>query len=165
MKKRRPDAAVQTLAEVIAFNDKHSEQQMPYFGQELFEKAQAKGPLTTPAYLKALTSNRKMARGAIDGALTKFKLDALIAPTMDPPWLIDPVLGDLGTASATSPAAVAGYPSLTVPAGAVLGLPIGLMFFGAAWTEATLLRLAYAFEQATKHRTPPTFPSTVTPRP
>jgi amidase len=165
LEKRRPDAKVKSLADVIAFNLANAEKEMPYFNQELFEKAVAKGPLSTPAYVKARDGNRKKARGAIDALIAKHKLDALIAPTMDPAWLIDPVLGDLGTASGYSLAAVAGYPSLTVPAGMVLGLPVGLMFFGAAWSEARLLQLGFAYEQATKHRVPPTFAASVTPRP
>ena len=159
------DGPVKSLAEVIAFNEKNADFELPWFGQELFEKAQAKGPLTDPAYRKALEGNLKRARAqGIDAAISKHKLDALITTTMDPPHLIDLVLGDHFTGSGTGPAAVAGYPSLTVPMGNVSGLPMGLLFFGPAWSEATLLRLGFAYEQGTRRRTLPTLASTLTPR-
>jgi amidase len=121
--------------------------------------AEAKGPLTNPAYLKALTANRRQARTlGLDAVMNKHRLDALVAPTFGPPWLIDLVSGDAIPASASSPssvAAVAGYPHVTVPMGYFRGLPLGISFIGRAWSEPTLIKIAYAYEQATKHRRPP----------
>jgi amidase len=157
-----PSAPVRTLADIIAFNDKHKEKAMPYFGQEIMVMAQAKGPLTDAAYTKALAKDRRMSRTeGIDATLAKHRLDAIVAPTGGPPWLIDLVNGDAFGGSSTTPAAVAGYPSITVPAGYFRGLPIGLSFIGGAWSEPTLIKLAYAFEQATKVRKPPQFRETV----
>ncbi len=152
---------VRSLAELIAWNESHAEQEMPCFGQELLIKAAAKGPLTEAAYLKALDSCRTLARrDGIDATLAKHRLDAIVAPTGGPPWLIDLLNGDSPSGGSSTPAAVAGYPSITVPAGQVWGLPIGISFIGPAYGEATLLRLAYAFEQATRHRRPPRFRAT-----
>ena len=126
--------------------------------------AEAKGPLTSAKYTSALARNRQLTRAlGIDATMTKFKLDALVAPTGAPAWLIDLVNGDSSFASAASPssvAAVAGYPHITVPAGSYRGLPVGMSFIGRAWSEPTLIKLAYAFEQATKHRKPPAFAPT-----
>jgi amidase len=131
---------------------------MPYFGQELLLQAEEKGPLTSPEYRQALAANHRLARKeGIDATLAKHQLDALIAPTGGPAWLIDRVNGDSYSGGSTSPAAVAGYPGITVPAGFFRGLPIGLSFFGPAWSEGKLLRYAYAFEQETKARQPPGF--------
>jgi amidase len=153
---------VRTLAEIIAFNDSHRDAELPYFGQELMLQAQAKGPLTTPAYHTALARCRQFARvEGIDATMAAHGLDALVAATGGPPWLIDLVDGDYGQGGSTSPAAVAGYPSITVPAGYARGLPIGLSFMGRAYSEPTLLKLAYAFEQATTVRKPPKFAATV----
>ncbi len=154
-----PSSPVRTLADLIAFNREHREQEMKYFGQELFEQAQAKGPVTDDAYRKALDHNHRMARtDGIDATMDRFRLDAIIAPTMGPAPLIDLVNGDPGGGgSSTSPAAVAGYPSITVPCGYVFGVPVGLSFFGRAYTEGVLLRLAYAYEQASKMRVPPRY--------
>jgi amidase len=153
-----PDAPVHTLAEAIAWNEKHRAEEMPYFGQEIFQQAEAKGPLTDKAYLEALEKCRRLSRKeGIDATLAKHKLDALMAPTQGPVWLIDLVNGDSEGGGSSTPAAVAGYPSITVPAGSVAGLPVGMSFFGAAWSEPVLIRLAYAFEQATKHRRAPRF--------
>ncbi len=153
-----PDAPVRTLKDLIAWNESHRAQEMPYFGQELFEQAEAKGPLTDPAYQKALANNRRLARKeGIDATLAKHRLDAIVAPTGTPAWLIDLVNGDPSSLSSSSPAAVAGYPSITVPAGEVRGLPVAISFIGPAWSEGKLIRYAYAFEQATKHRRPPRF--------
>ena len=153
-----PAAPVRSLAELIDFNQRHRATEMPFFGQELLVMAEAKGPLTDPAYRKALAGCRRLARrDGIDATLARHRLDALVAPTGGPPWLIDLVNGDSPSGGSSSPAAVAGYPSITVPAGQVYGLPIGISFFGAAWSEPTLIRIAYAFEQATRHRQPPRF--------
>ena len=153
-----PKAPVRTLADVIAFNEKNRNREMPFFGQELFLKAQDKGPLTTPAYLEALEKCRRLSRKeGLDAVLDQHRLDALVAPTGAPAWVIDPVSGDHFVGGNSTPAAVAGYPSISVPMGFVFGLPVGLSFLGRAWSEATLLRLAFAFEQATRHRRPPRF--------
>jgi amidase len=155
---------VHSLKDVIAFNDAHQEQEMPYFGQEIMTMAEKKGPLTSAKYTAALARNQRMARRlGIDAVMTKFKLDALVAPTGGPAWLTDVVNGDSSAANAASPStvtSVAGYPHITVPAGYYRGLPVGISFFGRAWSEATLIKLAYAYEQATKHRRPPTFAAT-----
>ena len=154
-----PKAPVHSLKDIIDFNEKNATKEMPYFGQDVMIKAQAKGPLTTPAYLKALKRNHELARTrGIDAIMGKHKLDALIAPTAPPAWPIDLPNGDhFPGGDFTGPAAVAGYPHITVPAGYVFGLPVGLSFVGKAYSEPVLLRLAYAFEQATKFRKPPRF--------
>jgi amidase len=153
-----PQARVHTLEDVIRFNDAHAEREMPYFGQELFLQAQEKGPLTTPEYREALEKNRRLARAeGLDAVMDQHKLDAVVAPTGGPAWLTDLVNGDhFGGGSSTAPA-VAGYPNVTVPAGFVFGLPVGISFIGRPWSEPVLLKLAYAFEQATGHRRPPRF--------
>ena len=154
-------APVRSLAELIAFNERHRAAEMPFFGQELLERAQAKGTLADPAYRKALARCRLLARRrGIDATLARHRLDAIVAPTGGTPWLIDLVNGDAPSGGSSTPAAVAGYPSITVPAGQVFGLPVGISFIGAAWSEPTLIRLAYAFEQATRHRLPPRFQPT-----
>ena len=149
---------------MIAFNDAHKDQEMPYFGQEILEMAEKKGPLTDPKYRAALSSNRQKARAlGIDAVMTQHKLDALFAPTGGVPWLTDLVNGDSSAANAEAPStitSVAGYPHITVPAGYFRGLPVGVSFFGRAWSEPTLIKLAYAYEQATKHRKPPAFAPT-----
>jgi amidase len=156
-----PTAPVHSLADIIAFNARTKDREMPYFAQELMEQAQAKGPLTDAAYLAALAKNHALARTrGIDAVMDRYSLDALIAPTSGPPWLTDLANGDYATNGSSTPAAVAGYPHITVPGGYAFGLPVGISFFGRAWSESTLIKLAYAFEQATKHRRPPTFPST-----
>jgi len=163
--KLRPNVKVRSLADVIAFNKGHREQEMPYFEQEILEKAQAKGPLTEKAYEEARAKCLRLARKeGIDAVLAKFKLDAIVAPTAAPAPLIDYVNGDPNWPSCTTPAAVAGYPHITVPAGFVHGLPVGISFFGAAWSEPSLLRLAYSFEQATKVRRAPGFAGSLTTR-
>ncbi|HYO66262.1 MAG TPA: amidase [Archangium sp.] len=152
---------LKTLADLIRFNEEHRDTELPWFGQELFLQAQEKGPLTDKKYLKALAACRKLSREqGIDAVMAKHKLDALVAPTQAPPGLIDLVNGDHWLGSSSSPAAVAGYPSITVPAGYVAGLPVGLSFIGRAWSEPVLLRLAFAYEQASKHRRAPGFAPT-----
>jgi len=155
---------VHSLKDLIAFNDAHRNQEMQYFGQEIMAMAEKNGPLTSAKYTAALARNHQMARTlGIDAVMTKFKLDALVAPTGAPAWLTDLVNGDSSAANAASPStvtSVAGYPHITVPAGYYGGLPVGMSFFGRAWSEATLLKFAYAYEQATKHRRPPTFAAT-----
>ncbi len=156
LKTYAPQAKVQTLADVIAYNRQHAAREMPWFRQELFEKAQALGGLDSPAYRQALDECVKGARTeGLDRAFETHRLDALIAPTGGPAWLIDPVNGDHYGGSFSTPAAVAGYPHLTVPAGFVQGLPLGLSFVGKPYTEAQLLGYGLAFEQATMHRRAP----------
>lgn len=153
---------VHSLADVIAFNDRHREQEMPYFGQELMLQAQAKGPLTEPEYVKALADCRRMSRTeGIDAVMDQHNLDALICPTGTPAWLTDLVNGDANEPSSSGIAAVAGYPHITVPMGFDFGLPVGVSFFGRAWSEPALIKIAYAYEQGTNHRKPPRFLATV----
>ncbi|PYR33541.1 MAG: amidase [Acidobacteria bacterium] len=157
-----PASPVHSLADVIAFNDAHAREEMPYFGQEIMTMADKKGPLTTAVYRAALARNRRLTRElGIDLVMTRHRLDALVAPTGAPAWLTDLVLGDSSLASSDAPStvtSVAGYPHITVPAGLFRGLPVGISFFGRAWSEPTLIKLAYAYEQATRHRRPPAFP-------
>jgi amidase len=154
-----PDAPVRSLADVIAFNEANAARVMPHFGHEYMLEAEAKGGLDTAEYVTARDANHQRLRAdGIDKLLSEHRLDALIAPSGGPAWLTDHVNGDHysdGGSGFSSPAAIAGYPSLTVPAGFVAGLPIGLGFFAGAWQEGTLLRLGYAFEQATQARRPP----------
>jgi amidase len=158
LKKLPAAARVHTLADLIAFNEREKEREMPFFGQEIFEMAQKKGPLTSPAYKKAMATCRARSRTrGIDAVMLAHRLDAIVAPTGGPSWPIDPVNGDHFLGASSTPAAVAGYPSITVPAGFVHGLPVGLSFITRPWTEARLLGLAYSFEQATHHRRPPQF--------
>ena len=146
-----------SLEDLIAFNERESAREMPFFGQELFISAQKKGPLTTPAYRAALTKCRALARAqGIDLVLRRHRLDAVVAPTGSPAWTTDPINGDHFSGASSTPAAVAGYPSITVPAGDAFGLPVGVSFIGRAWSEARLIGLAYAYEQASQHRHPPT---------
>ncbi|MGH7870539.1 MAG: amidase, partial [Candidatus Dormibacteraceae bacterium] len=151
-------SSVHTLEDLIKFNEAHAKEEMPYFGQETFIKSQAKGPLTSKEYLDDLEKNHRLTRTeGIDAVMDKLHLDALIAPTGAPAFTTDLVNGDHDTGGSSTPAAVAGYPDVTVPAGFVFGLPVGISFFGRAWSEPTLIKFAYAFEQATKHRQPPKF--------
>jgi amidase len=157
-----PEAPVRTLADVIAFNQAHRELELPWFGQETLVRAEEKGPLTDDAYLKALEACRRHSRDeGIDAIMNEHNLTALVAPTTGPAHVTDHLYGDRGSGSSTSAAAVAGYPSITVPAGDVMGLPVGLSFFGRAWSEPALLRVAFAFEQATHARQPPRFAPTL----
>lgn len=156
-----PSAPVHSLKDLIAFNVREKDREMPFFGQEILVMSEKKGPLTSVAYLKALATCRTRARTAgIDAVMTKFKLDALVAPTGGPAWMTDLVNGDHFLGASSTPAAVAGYPSITVPAGFAYGLPVGISFIGRAWSEPTLIQLAYAYEQATRHRKPPKFLAT-----
>jgi amidase len=147
---------VRSLQDVIEFNERNRAREMPYFGQDSFLEAAEKGPLTSYAYLESLAKCRRLTRTeGIDRVMDQFKLDALVAPTIGPACLTDLVNGDRWLGGSSTAAAVAGYPSVTVPAGFVFGLPVGISFFGRAWSEPTLLRLAFAFEQATKWRRAP----------
>ena len=150
---------VKTLEDLIAFNERQKEKELTYFGQEILVQAQAKGPLTEQEYLKALDKDHLLARiQGIDAVMAEHGLDALVAPTGSPPSLIDLVNGDPGGGgSFSSPAAVAGYPHITLPLGYVRGLPVGLSFVGRPWSEGTLIKLAYSFEQGTHARRPPRF--------
>lgn len=151
-------ARVRSLEDLIAWNEEHREREMPYFGQEILVMAQEKGPLTDAAYRRALADcRRKTRRDGIDAVIDRHRLDALVCPTSGPPWLIDLVNGDYGAGGSSSAPAVAGYPHITVPGGYVFGLPVGISFIGRAWSEPTLFKLAYAYEQGTRHRKAPRF--------
>ncbi len=154
----RPNAQVKSLADVIAFNEKNRDKEMPYFAQDLFVKAQEKGPLTDKEYIAALAANHSLSREkGIDAVMDKFHLDALVAPTGGPAWITDLANGDHAVGGSSNAAAVAGYPNINVPAGFVFGLPIGISFFGRAWSEPTLLKIAYGFEQLVNARKTPQF--------
>ena len=153
---RGPASPVKSLADLIAFNEREKAREMPYFGQEMLLRAQKKGPLTSPAYRAARATCRSLAREqGIDLVLKTHRLDAIVAPTGSPAWTTDLVNGDHFTGASSTPAAVAGYPSIAVPAGQAFGLPVGISFIGTAWSEPKLIALAYAYEQATKHRRAP----------
>ncbi|MGB9196678.1 MAG: amidase [Terriglobales bacterium] len=157
-----PNAPVHTLKDIIEFNERNREKEMLYFGQDLFIKAEEKGPLTEKEYLDALAKNRQLTRSeGIDALMDKHQLDAIVAPTGSPAWLTDLVNGDHAAGGSSNAAAVAGYPNINVTAGFVFGLPVGISFFGRAWSEPTLIKLAYGFEQAVKARKPPRFLRTI----
>ena len=148
--------SVNSLEEVIRFNAENAEVVMPFFGQEVMEAAQKKGPLSEDAYLKALADSKRISQAAIDGALKSNRIDAIIAPANSPAWLTDHVNGDVGFGlSSSSYAAVSGYASVTVPAGFFRGLPIGVSFIAGAYSDEQLIHMAYAFEQARKARRAP----------
>ncbi|HEX6540446.1 MAG TPA: amidase [Ktedonobacterales bacterium] len=156
-----PEARVQSLEELIAFNREHAAREMPYFGQELFEMAQEKGPLSEEEYLQARAECLRMGRDeGIDAVMREHQLDALCMPSNAPAWKIDLIDGDHDIGGSAQPAALAGYPAITVPAGYSFGLPLGITFMGRAFSEPKLLGLAYAFEQATRFRRPPTYAAT-----
>src|ERR1700724_1854454 len=157
-----PGAPVRTLQDIIDFNDRNRQKEMPYFGHDLFLKAQAKGPLTEKEYLEAVEKNHQLARTeGIDALMDKYHLDAIVAPTGGPAWLTDLVNGDHVAGGSSNAAAVAGYPNINLTAGFFSGLPVGIWFFGRSWSEPTLIRLAYAFEQTIKARQAPRFLSTI----
>ena len=158
-----PDAPVRTLAEIIEFNERNADVEMPHFGQQRLIASEARGPLTDQEYLDAVRAIQRGNReDGIDALMDEHNLDAIVAPTRGLAWKTDHILGDsLGGGSSAGPAAIAGYPDITVPMGFVSGLPAGVSFFGRRWSEPVLLRIAYAFEQATSHRAPPTFAETL----
>ncbi|HKF04182.1 MAG TPA: amidase [Candidatus Sulfotelmatobacter sp.] len=157
-----PSAPVRTLKDIIEFNDRNHSMELPHFGQDLFLKAESKGPLTEKAYLDALAKNHQLARAeGIDAVMEKNHLDALVGPTGGPAWLTDLVNGDHSAGGSSNSAAVAGYPNINVTGGYISGLPVGVSFFGRAWSEPTLIKIAYSFEQATKARQAPRFLPTI----
>jgi len=152
---------VASLTDLIGYNTEHKDRELPFFGQDILEMAQKKGPLTDPKYRQARATCVRYARTlGIDAVMTRHRLDALVCPTSGPATLIDLINGDYGSGSSSSGPAVAGYPHITVPGGYVFGLPVGMSFIGRAWSEPTLFKLAYAFEQATKQRKAPGFAAT-----
>lgn len=159
-----PTAPVKTLKEIIEFNDRNRQREMPYFGQDLFLKSESKGPLTDKEYTDALAKNHQLARTeGIDATMDKYHLDAIVAPTGGPAWLTDLINGDHVAGGSSNAAAVAGYPNINITAGYLWGLPVGISFFGRAWSEPTLIKIAYSFEQATKARQSPRFMTTTEP--
>jgi amidase len=153
-----PAAPAKTLKDLIAFNERNRDRELRYFGQEIFEQAQAKGPLTSKEYTLALAKNRRLSRASgIDAVMMKHNLQAIVAPTGSPTWPIDLLNGDHFTGASSTPAAVSGYPSITLPIGYSYELPVGISFIGRAWSEGTLIRLAYALEQTLNVRRPPRF--------
>ena len=159
-----PSAPVRTLKDIIDFNDRNRQEEMPYFGQDIFLRAEAKGPLTDKEYLDTVAKNYQLARTeGIDALMDKHQLDAIVGPTAGPAWLTDLINGDSSSGGSSGAAAVAGYPNVTVTAGLISGLPVGISFFGRAWSEPVLIKLAYAFEQASKARQAPRFLPTISP--
>lgn len=157
-----PTAPVRTLADIIEFNEKNRDRELPFFGQDILRGAQAKGPLSDKQFIDALDECRRLSRAqGIDAVMDKHRLDAIIAPTGGPAAKTDLLYGNRHVGGSSTAAAVAGYPNITVPAGDVLGLPLGISFFGRAFSEPTLLKLAYGFEQATARRKPPKYLATV----
>ena len=159
---RRGNTQMKSLKDVIEFNERNRAREMPYFGQDIFIKSEQKGGLDSKEYIDALALNQRLTRAeGIDFIMDKFKLDALVAPTGGPAWLTDLINGDHSAGGSSNAAAVAGYPNINVTAGNLWGLPVGISFFGRAWSEPTLLKIAYSFEQLTKARQKPRFLATV----
>ena len=153
-----PATPIRSLADLIAFNIRHSDRELQWFGQETFIYAESKGPLSSPEYQRLLGLVRQLAREqGIDATISRHKLDAIVAPTQSPAWLTDVLLGDNALLGSFVASAAAGYPSITVPAGDVAGLPVGILFMGPAWSEGTLLKLAFGFEQVAQARRPPRY--------
>jgi amidase len=153
-----PASPMKTLKDLIDFNNQNATKEMPYFGQDIFLRAEKRGPLSSREYIDALEKNHRLTRSeGIDAIMDKHKLDALIAPTGGPAWVTDLVTGDHFGGGSSNAAAVAGYPNINITAGYMFGLPVGISFFGRAWSEPTLLKIAYGFEQATKARQAPKF--------
>ncbi|HSD68335.1 MAG TPA: amidase [Woeseiaceae bacterium] len=152
---RASGADAGSLREIIDFNDAHADSVMPIFGQDIFMEAESKGPLTDEAYQAALADSKRIMREGIDSAIREHKLDALIAPSNGPAWMIDHINGDNFSVGSSSFAAISGYAAVTVPAGFISGMPIGLSFIGGAFSEKQLIEIAYAFEQASAARIPP----------
>jgi amidase len=166
LKSLGPKSRVKSLRELIDFNIRNSDAEMSWFGQETFLYAESRGPLSSPDYVQQLAMVRELARTrGIDATIAKHKLDAIVAPTQSPAWLIDVMLGDNASLGAFVTAAAAGYPMLTVPAGDVAGLPVGMLFMGPAWSEGKLLKLGYGFEQTVRARRTPTFQPSISVRP
>ena len=156
LRKQLPGAPFKSLEDVIRYNEANADRMMPIFGQDLMVKAQDKGALTSKAYLAARAKCRRLARTqGIDAVVKKHRVEAIVALTSPPAWLVDPINGDLARGGCTSMAAVAGYPHVTVPAGFASGLPVGISYFGPAMSDARLLGIAAAFERAAPHRKPP----------
>jgi amidase len=161
-----PNSPIKSLRDVIAFNERNSDQEMAWFGQETFVYAESRGPLESEEYRQALGTVRQLARTlGLDATIAEHKLDALVAPTTSPAWLADMLLGDNASLGAFVVSAAAGYPSISVPAGDVMGLPVGMLFMGPAWSEGTLLKLAYSFEQRVRARRAPSFLPSILLRP
>jgi len=157
----RPGLGVQSLSDLIAFNEANAATELTWFGQEIFQLAQDTGTLQDKEYREALRTSQRLARAGINQVMRQHNLDAIVAPTGSPPWPTDLINGDHFLFGSSTPAAVAGFPNISVPAGESSGLPVGISFIGRAWTEPKLISLAFAFEQATKGRKPPEFRPTV----
>jgi amidase len=155
--KTRPGLKVQSLADLIEFNKQNADTELKWFGQEIFEEAEKTKGLDDPKYIQALAKAKELSQKGIEKLMDQHQLDALIAPTNGPTWTIDWVNGDHFGGGSSEPAAISGYPNITVPVGYIAGLPVGISFFGRAWSEPTLIKLAYAYEQSTKHRKVPGF--------
>jgi amidase len=157
----RPGLGVQSLSDLIAFNEANAAKELTWFGQEIFQLAQDTGTLQDRKYRRALRTSQRLARSGITEIMRQHNLDAIVAPTGSPPWPTDLINGDHSLFGSSTPAAVAGFPNISVPAGDSSGLPVGISFIGRAWTEPKLISLAFAFEQVTKARKPPEFRPTV----
>jgi amidase len=153
-----PDAPVRTLEEIIAFNEANAERELPFFQQETMLQAQERGPLTEPEYLGALEEALRLSRDeGIDRVMEEHELDAILAPTGSPAWTTDLINGDRYYMGSSSPAAIAGYPNISVPMGFVQELPVNISMWGRAWSEPQLLAMAFSYEEATQHRQKPKF--------